>query len=210
MFLLRRFQGNCFPLCSVLCSSYPLPGQGMQCWAHGALYLWWLSGPGEPQGLAVGGVWGQSQIQHQIPQKLPRPEEDWQRPAGQGRHPQHQRGNQGELAQNRAGSDASILNHPQSHPWWEWVVHCSLLQNCLLCVIGPIPLTTSRIFSFSSGGRSLHFQRRQDVFYTHYFCHILSDHIVLSDCFSPSIVLCNDYVPLGSFWLLSIARHASA
>ena len=52
-----------------------------------------------PGSVAVGGLRRQPEIQHQVSQEVPRPEEGQQGPEGSGRHPQHQRRNSGECEQ---------------------------------------------------------------------------------------------------------------
>lgn len=94
--LCHSFQGDCIPAGCVLCSTDPCTCQSMQLRSNGEVHLWRFPRDPASGSVAVGGLWWQPEIQHQVSQKVPRPKEGQQGPEGSGGCPQHQRWNSGE------------------------------------------------------------------------------------------------------------------
>lgn len=76
-----RVQGDGLSARRVIRGAVSRAGQSVQLRADGALHLRRLSGSAAPRGLAVGRVWRQSEIQHQVSQEVLGPETGQQGPA---------------------------------------------------------------------------------------------------------------------------------
>lgn len=95
-------QGDGLPAGGVLRGVDPCPRQSVQLGPNGEVHVRRLPRHPASRGVAVGGLRRQPEIQHQVPQEVPRPKEGQQGPEGTSRRPQHQRRNSGECEQRKA------------------------------------------------------------------------------------------------------------
>lgn len=115
-------QGDRLPAGRVLCGADPCPRQSVQLGPDGEVHVRRLPRHPAPRSVAVGGLRRQPEIQHQVPQEVPRSKEGQQRPQGSDGRPQHQRWNPGERSNQKFSPDQN------KNIWLEYSAHQA--PNC--------------------------------------------------------------------------------
>lgn len=130
----HSIQGDCIPAGGVLCSTDPCTRQSVQLGSNGEVHMRRFPRHPASRSVAVGGLRWQRQIQHQVSQKVPRPEEGQQGPQGSGRCPQHQRWNSGEcrnIASNVLPQN-NLLPEARGNETYAWATLSSICWPAIL------------------------------------------------------------------------------